>query len=171
MGRIRFNAVIREILVCTRSSDPPYGPMDGPVQDRMLRRRDSYSKAPYKWNSGTETDQYHRGMANNPKLSHKSHKRYKTRSRRGRHTDPSRPLKADILTSSYGLIKASYPPGRFRTKAGDVKIPRLRTARSETLRRRPEARSEQEGSHPHSGLRQRGLCGRRRRIKRSSVDS
>ena len=69
--------MIREILVCTRSSDPPYGLMDGPVQDRMLQRRDSYSEAPYKRNSGTETDRYHRGMANNPKLSHKSHKCYK----------------------------------------------------------------------------------------------
>ena len=44
--------VIREVLVCTRSSDPPYGPMDGPVQDRMLRCRDSYSETPYKRNSG-----------------------------------------------------------------------------------------------------------------------
>jgi len=34
-------ALICEILVCTRSSDPPYGPMDSPVQDRMLRHRDS----------------------------------------------------------------------------------------------------------------------------------
>jgi hypothetical protein len=53
--------------------------MDGPVQDRMLRRRDSYSEAPYKEalykeapykeapykrNSDTATDRYHRGMAN-----------------------------------------------------------------------------------------------------------
>lgn len=162
--------MIREVLVCTRSSDPPYGPMYGPVQNRTLRRRDSYSEAPYKQNSDRQRTDITEAWPTTQTLSQVP-QALPARSRRSRRTDPLRPPKADILTSSYGLIEASYPPGRFRTKTGDVKTPRLRTARSETLRRRPEARSEQERSHPHSGLRQGGLCGRRRRIKRSSVDS
>ena len=43
--------LICEVLMCTYSSDPLYRPMDGPVQDRMLWHRDSYSEAPYKQNS------------------------------------------------------------------------------------------------------------------------
>jgi hypothetical protein len=153
--------------VCTRSSDPPYGPMYGPVQNRMLRRRDSYSEAPYKQNSGRQRADITKAWPTTQTLLQSATSSIQKKQTHG----PLIPPKADILTSSYGLIEASYPPGRFRTKAGDVKTPRLRTARSETLRRRPEARSEQERSHPRSGLRQGGLCGQRSRIKRSSVDS